>query len=278
MSENLDNPVLSSNNAEHNKQEKLIFSNVKRIFLKDWKEIMGNKDLLLPMIIVPLMFSIFMPIVMGMGAISNPLEFGVTTKYEAMLIMINLTLKSMFLMIPTIVSMIIASDSFAGEKERKTAETILTLPITHRELYLGKLLAAFIPSVIFSVIAFSGMGIISNILIMGDVPPGAPLLIFGDGSFWFVAFVLGGLISLISIQFGIMVSARSKNMKSAQSISGVVIVPTIGLMFGSMVNPNMLSNFVFLGVLSLIMLALVYLMTILGAKVINREKLIANLN
>jgi ABC-2 type transport system permease protein len=261
-------------------KESYDFKMSKLIYQKDWKEIRGNKDLLIPMMLVPAMFSIFMPIVLGLSAIYAPEEYGMATAYEALAFMAGMFMKPMFLMIPTIVSMIIASDSFAGEKERKTAETLLVLPITHKELYIGKALAAFIPAFIFSIIAFSMIGIVLNIMVglsPTGAPPGALPLVFGDISFWIVAFGLGTLFSLMNVQAGIIISSRSKDMKSAQSISGVFVVPILGLVFGSLVNPLLLTDMVYVLILCAIFTVIVYILTILGSKFINRERLIANI-
>ena len=38
-------------------------------------------------------------------------------------------------------------DAFAGEKERKTLESLLHLPVRDRDLYIAKLLVGFLPSV-----------------------------------------------------------------------------------------------------------------------------------
>lgn len=261
-------------------KEPFSFANVKRIFLKDWMEIRGNKELLLPIILLPVIFSVAMPFISGIGAIADISDFaelGVSTVYEAINMMVNLVLKPMFLLIPTMVSMIIASDSFAGEKERKTAETLLVLPISHKELYLGKLLAALIPAIVFEVLSFVIMGIEINLIASAHLLPGAPLLIFGDLSFWLVAFLLGSLFSIVSVQLGIMISARSKNYKSAQTISGIIIVPILGLLFGSMVNPLLLSDIGFILLLGVILAVIVYIQILIGSKLINREKLVANI-
>ena len=256
------------------------FANVKRIFLKDWMEIKGNKELLLPIIFLPVLFSVIMPLISGIGAYLDPAEFGefgVSTVYEAIYMMVNLMLKPMFLLIPTMVSMIIAADSFAGEKERKTAETLLILPITHKELYLGKLLTALIPAIFFEIISFVIMGIEINLIALPYLQPGDPLLVFGDLSFWLVAFLLGSLFSIVSVQFGIIISSRSKTYKSAQSISGIIIIPIMGLLFGSMVNPRLLSDIPLIFSLGAIFAVIVYIQVIIGSKLINREKLVANI-
>jgi len=288
-SDNGNNPNNSNNQHDSNhdteagwrvEKEPYEYKMSKLIAQKDWKEIRGNRDLLIPMIIVPIMMSVFLPTVLGLTAIYTPEEYGVATAYEALQMTVGMMLKPMFLMVPTIVSMIIASDSFAGEKERKTAETLLVLPITHKELYIGKALAALIPALIFSVMAFTIMGIVLNIMVgiaPSGSPPGAPPLVFGDVTFWLVAFGLGTLFSLINVQAGIIISSRSKDMKSAQSLSGVFVVPILGLMFGSMVNPLLLSDVTYVLIISGVFAVVVYIFTLLGAKFINRERLIANI-
>ena len=276
----LENDELRENRSVQTEKikESFNFNNAKRIFLKDWKEIRGNKDLFLPMLIVPIMFSILLPLLLGIGAITDPESFfpGATT-YSALSYIVNMIFKGLFLMVPTVVSMIIASDSIAGEKERKTAETLLVLPITHRELYLGKVMAALIPAVLFSVIAFVIMGVELNLIAISSIPRGAPLMVFGDLSFWLVAFVLGTLFSFMNVEAGIIISARSKNMKSAQSISGVFIVPVLGLILGGIANPILLSNIWSILLISLGFAVVDYILQKIGSKVINREKLIANI-
>lgn len=264
---------------EHKENDNSInFRYVKAIVTKDWKEIRGNRDLFLPIIILPLIFSVLMPIILAFGALVDPTEFGVSTSYEAVKMMTDLMLKPMYTMIPTMISMIIASDSFAGEKERKTAETLLVLPISHQELFLGKLLTALIPAIIFEFISFFVMSLVLNIMIWNFITQGYPLLILTDPSFWLIAFLLCTVFSIINVEFGLVISARSKDMKSAQSVSGVAVVPVLALIFSSMLNPLFLSNIWIIIIMSAILSLIAYIYKILGTKVINREKLIANLS
>ena len=52
-------------------------------------------------------------------------------------------------------SSVIASDSFAGEKERKTIEALLATPLSDSELFVGKVLVAFIPAVLVTFASFA---------------------------------------------------------------------------------------------------------------------------
>jgi len=194
MNESIEN-IFQSNKIESN-EKKTNFKYIKNIFTKDWKEIKGNKDLIIPIFLVPIIFSTILPIIMGFGVIMEPEEvFPGATPYTAFGFMINMLMKPMFLMIPSVISNVIACDSFAGEKERKTAESILVLPITHKELYLGKLLAALIPAILFSVLAFFLMALEINLLVFQYKSPEAPLLILGDITFCFIFSIPANIIS-----------------------------------------------------------------------------------
>ena len=46
---------------------------------------------------------------------------------------------------PTSFALVIALETFAGEKERQSLEPLLATPLTDRQLYLGKVLASVIP-------------------------------------------------------------------------------------------------------------------------------------
>lgn len=173
--------------------------------------------------------------------------------------------------------MMIVSDSFAGEKERKTAETILALPMTHKELYVGKMITALIPSLFFSYISFLLMGLVFNITAGSQIPEGAPLFIFGDPSFWLIAFALSTLISMVNIQAGLMISARARDVKAAQSLTGTTLIPLLGILFAGMLKPDLLGNVWIILILCGIFSVVVYIMTIVGSKLINRERLVANL-
>ena len=71
-------------------------------------------------------------------------------------------LAPLFLIVPLMVSAVLAADAFAGEKERKTLESLLHLPIAARELFYAKLLTAFIPAMVVSWVGFVCFCIVSN--------------------------------------------------------------------------------------------------------------------
>ena len=142
------------------------FQNSKRILLKDWKTTIKNKNIILTMTLLPLLFTLGLPVIFILTALADPT--GLINEYpganqlisllnipsdynaylQASIIMSKLMILPFFLFIPALIPTIVAADSFAGEKERKTMESIALLPISKSELILGKVLTSFIPSII----------------------------------------------------------------------------------------------------------------------------------
>ena len=139
---------------------------MRAIIRKDLKVVLKSKAVLIPLIVVPFLLLVILPGVGGFFlANADPgSEFVVDFRREAGMffdnlpepinerieqydteiqritfIMFNLFFPVMYVLLPTMVANVIAADSFAGEKERKTLEGLIHMPITDRELYLAKL-------------------------------------------------------------------------------------------------------------------------------------------
>src|SRR3989337_1508330 len=142
------------------------------VFRKDWLEIRRNWQILMPIVAVPIFVSVLLPTVIVLlpnltpstavsaqnlesimkNLPSNVLnEISTFTAQQALIYLLTLYfLAPLFLVIPVMASSVIASDSFAGEKERKTLEALLATPLSDAELFIGKVLVAFIPAVILT--------------------------------------------------------------------------------------------------------------------------------
>jgi len=259
------------------------------IMKKDFKVSVRKKEILLPMILLPVVFTILLPVVMMIGIIIAPEEYAssfgdinllrlildIPSNYNeylvAAIMMLKMFLLPIFLFIPGLLPAIISADSFAGEKERKTMESLALLPITKNELIIGKILVSFLPSIIISFLCFVGMGLIVNFMFIPYLE--GNILIFTDSSFLLVAFLLSPLIAFLNIQISVIISSRSKDLKSAQSISGSLITPVLGILFVQMFNPAFLSTPIIL-ILSGILVLLCLFFIRVAKKVLNIEKLI----
>src|SRR5205823_13815381 len=82
---------------------------------------------------------------------------------EQLIVLVNgYLLAPLFLIVPLMVSAVLAADAFAGEKERKTLESLLHMPMADRDLFIAKLLTAFVPAVVVSWVGFVCFAIVSN--------------------------------------------------------------------------------------------------------------------
>ncbi|MFN7037868.1 MAG: ABC transporter permease, partial [Bellilinea sp.] len=68
---------------------------------------------------------------------------------------------------PISVSLVIALESFVGEKERGSIEPLLTSPLADWQLYLGKLLSSTVPPLVGS---FLGMSVYIGGLVINRIP------------------------------------------------------------------------------------------------------------
>ncbi len=250
-------------------------SNAWKILAKDWKEMRHNRQLFLTVLLFPLIIAIGLPLML----IGTLLADGVpqTEIYVIFQMEIGSMMKLQFLLIPVMVCAMIAGDSLAGEKERKTAETLVVLPVNAKEIFVGKMFAALIPAVLYSVIGFVIMGVLSNLFVLNAIEAGAPLIIFADLAFWATAFVLSPIFVLVMVQVVVMISARLSTAKSAQQVSMVFAVPIFAIMFTSFTGPGIFSDVGFLLVLSVILLGIAILLANFGGKAINKERFIASL-
>jgi len=271
---------------------KMDFQNSKRILKKDWKTTVKSKEILLTMTLLPIVFTIGLPIMMILGVLFDPQSFiqeypgadllvtllNIPPSYNIYLVaaevMIKLMVLPFFLFIPTMLPAIIAADSFAGEKERKTMESIALLPISKTELILGKVLVSLIPSILISFLCFAGMGAIVNLMLINHLD--GNILIFTDITFLLTVFLMSPLLAMVDIILAVMVSSRSKDLKSAQSIAGVLIVPAMAVLFVQMFNPAFLSPLMVI-IISGVLGGLCILLIDVANRVLDIERLVLTL-
>ncbi len=221
------------------------------VFRKDWREVSRNWQIVLPMVVVPFMFSIVLPVLMivlpslatgsdstsgGFDTMINSFPIDVrnqlaqmTVRQALVYIMSLYFFAPFFLIIPLMTSSVIASDSFAGEKERKTIEALLATPISDSELFLGKILVSFVPSMIVTIVSFLIYSTVVN-TVSFSVFNGRFLL---PNPIWILLiFGLAPTLALASIGLAVIISARVKGFREAQQISAILLIPILALVFG----------------------------------------------
>ena len=153
---------------------------------------------------------------------------------EQLVVLINgYLLAPLFLIVPLMVSAVLAADAFAGEKERKTLESLLHLPIAERDLFLAKLLTAFIPA-----IAVSWIGFICFCGVANSVAWPVLHRIFVPTRLWMVMILwVGPAVATLGLAVMVRVSARARTSQEANQLGGAVILPLIFLVGRAVQRP-----------------------------------------
>ncbi len=116
---------------------------------------------------------------------------------------------------PISVSLIIALESFVGEKERGSIEPLLNTPLKDWQLYAGKLISAIVPSLIAS---FLGMGVyILGLLVQGYHLPLPSLLA--------PILVLVVMQALVMVSGAVVVSSQATSVRAANLLASFIIIP-----------------------------------------------------
>ncbi len=173
-------------------------------------------------IIFPILgLTIFFPFLMNFTAQQ---ALGFVEKYGASIVAERLV-PFLFMVVgffPISVSLVIALETFVGEKERGSIEPLLNTPLKDWQLYLGKLLSATVPPLFSS---YLGMTVyMVGLAISGVVLP-SPVLIIQ-------------LVALTSVQAFVMVAAaviistQTTSVRAANLLASFIVIPSALLIQG----------------------------------------------
>ncbi len=233
------------------------------ILKKDLKEVQQNKGALVPAIIVPLLFMILFPAAIillptriesiSQQMFASPEGFvkiqqtlapflgkeiaGLTLPAAWIKLTTGYYLAPFLLIMPLMLSTIIGAESFVGEKERKTLEALLYTPASDTELFLGKLLAACLPSVALAWVSFLVYGITVNLAswpVMGRI--WFPLV-----NWWPLMFWLAPAIATLGMGISVLISVKANTFMEAYQLSGSLVVLVVALIAGQVTGVMVLS-------------------------------------
>lgn len=126
--------------------------------------------------------------------------------------------------LPASFSLIAALESFVGERERNSLETLLAMPLSDAELYLGKFLAALLTPLIASLAA---MQIYAGLL-LGFMPE----LYFGMMTLprLLLLILLVCCMALVMVSGAVVISAHISSVRAANLMSSFILAPMAGVM------------------------------------------------
>jgi len=124
---------------------------------------------------------------------------------------------------PISISLVIALETFVGEKERRSLEPLLSTPLTNTELYIGKTLAAMIPPLVSS---YGGMLVYLSSLVFGNLAwRPQPLLIIQ-------IMLLTTVQALVMVTGAVVVSSQTTSTRAANLLASFIIIPMALLIQG----------------------------------------------
>lgn len=223
---------------------------ISAIMRKDLTVALHSKPVVMPLIIVPMILMFAMPVVVG-GISFFALRTGISTSnmqdlstmvppavrdsvaglndIQAGLVFALVYLFApMYLIIPLMVSSVIAADSFAGEKERRTLEAIVYTPTTDRELLFAKILGGWVPGILVSLGSFLLYTTVVDIVSWQVI--GRPLL---PNAFWLLlAFWVSPAAAGLGLGITVLVSSRVSTFQEAYQMGSLIVLPLVFLMIG----------------------------------------------
>ena len=255
---------------------------IKTIVRKEWAEVFKKRMVLFSVIFLPLFLSVLPLIIMssmGGSSINSasaelPAQFlqickpnmnaGECTQYY-----LASTFMIMFMMIPLFIPVNIAAYSIVGEKTTRSLEPLLATPISTGELLAGKNLASVIPAIIATWAGFAVFAV-GALIITGRGVVAQALL----DPMWLIAIIITGpLLSILSVNFSIMVSSRVNDPRVAEQLSAVVILPLLAVFFGQIAGLFILNSTLIL-LMSLVLVFVDVLMVYLAIRLFQRETIL----
>ncbi len=166
---------------------------------------------------------------------------------------------------PVSISLVIALETFVGEKERRSLEPLLSTPLTNTELYLGKVFAATLPPL---VAAYLGITIYLGGLILGAQQwrPDPVLIV--------LILVLTTVQAMVMVTGAVVISSQTTSTRAANLLASTIILPmSLLVIFESfiMIQPD--SRFALWYIAGgLVVVIILFVRT--GARIFNREELL----
>jgi ABC-2 type transport system permease protein len=266
---------------------------IRAIAEKDLSEVLNNRIAVSGAIVLSIVFAIIFPLlitqlpVLTKGSsdqmpveeliriIPSDLQATLSTLSPEQLpivLILGYLIAPLFLVLPLMLSCIIAAEAFVGEKERKTLEALLYTPATDGELFLGKALAALIPGIVYTWVNFAIFAVVTNIAgfpTMGRVW-------FPTTSWWGLMIFVVPAVALLGVSATVIISTRVKTFMEAYQASGVLVLLIIMLMVAQSTGLLFLSPFVAV-LVGLAFFAIDGLLIWTGIRIFSRSELIVRI-
>ncbi|HMQ32532.1 MAG TPA: ABC transporter permease subunit [Chloroflexaceae bacterium] len=251
------------------------------ILQKEWWELRRERSLLATLLLFPALITAIglgATFALGLAPDDDTAMLGAATADPALAglpmdqlgqVIMGRQFSLLLLLLPMFLPSLLAAYSIVGEKSRRTLEPLLATPVRDWELLLAKSLGAVIPPLLMTwacaAIFAAGIGLASL------TPEVAGLII--TPAWALMLAVCSPLLALIAVAASVLISARVNDPRTAQNLSGVLVVPFMALFFGQLVGLVVL-NLGFVLAFAAALAALAALTVWLAARLFARETIL----
>jgi len=280
------------------------WSSIAILVRKDVLKVIRNPGVRIPLLAAPAVILIALPALLVLGgaglAASTPIPLDAQTVFEGLrentlggtvttgggggaavrlsgearwtLYVLEFFLAPLYLLIPLIVATVIAADSFAGERERRTLETLLQTPTTDSELLVAKIVSAWLPALVVSLGGFVAYGVLANLLAW----PYLGTWFFPTPMWLVLALWVSPALAAVGLGLMVYVSSRVNSLQAAHQLGSLVVLPIVVLVIAQVTGAALLDVGLVVAMGSVLWLLAALLLAV-ATRVFTRDQLAAKL-
>lgn len=234
------------------------WSGVSLLMRRELRDTFRDWRMVVPIVLLTLVFPVIMTLTAG-AAQNFVARYG-TPLIGERLFPFLLMIVGFF---PISFSLIIALETFVGERERKSLEPLLATPLTNGQLYLGKMLASMIPPLLA---AYLGIGVyLLGLMIFRNWSP-PPLLLLQ-------VLVLTTCEAIVMVSGAVVVSSQATSVRAANLLASFIIIP-MALLIQAESIIMFLANYDVLWGVVLALIVVDLILVRMGLSLFNREELL----
>ena len=164
---------------------------------------------------------------------------------------------------PISFSLVIALETFVGEKERNSLEPLLATPLTDSQLYLAKMLAAMIPPLLASYLGI-GVYLAGMYFTKGWTP--SPILLA-------LVLLLTTTEGIVMVSGAVVISSQTTSVRASNLLASFIIIPA-ALLLQVEAMIMFYNNYDALWWIALFLIVVDVILVRMGIHIFNREELL----
>lgn len=254
---------------------------VRAIVLKEWADVFRNRMVIMLVALPPTLM-----VVLSLGVLAATRTFPMTdlddmqvfmqqpafiglTEMEAAQVMMAQYFLTLFLLMPLIIPVSIAAYSIVGEKLQRSLEPLLATPVETGELLLAKCMAAVLPALGVTWVAFGLFVVGARIFAVSDSAFGrmvSPVWVL-------MVLVIAPLMAGMGVLLSVIASSRLNDPRAVEQGIGVLVVPILG-MFIAQMSGILTINYLTLAIGAALLVGVDVLMLRAAVRLFDREAIL----